>query len=91
MYARCNLILKMSRVYARSAPLAGLPAVGIGIAGGTDNGLVSGPRPVHNFFQVLQMRALEPLPVTRFTWNSARARAGELGASLAGMAVMLFT
>lgn len=80
------LILKMFRVYARSAPLAGLPAMGIGIAGGTGNGLVSGLRPVYHFFQVLQMRALEPLPVTRFNWSAARARAGELGAALAGVA-----
>ena len=80
------LILKMFRVYARSAPLAGLPALGIGIAGGTGNGLVSGLRPVYHFFQVLQMRALTPLPVTRFNWNAALVRAGELGQELAGMA-----
>jgi NAD(P)H-dependent FMN reductase len=80
------LILKMFRVYARSAPLAGLPALGIGIAGGTGNGLVSGLRPVYHFFQMLQMRALEPLPVTRFNWDAALARAGELGAALAAMA-----
>lgn len=80
------LILKMFRVYARSAPLAGLPAFGIGIAGGTGNGLVSGLRPVYHFFQVLQMRALEPLPVTRFNWSAALTRAGELGAQLASMA-----
>ena len=80
------LILKMFRVYARAAPLAGLPAVGIGIAGGTGNGLVSGLRPVYHFFQMLQLRALEPLPVTRFNWRAARGRAGELGAALAARA-----
>jgi NAD(P)H-dependent FMN reductase len=80
------LILKMFRVYARSAPLAGLPACGIGIAGGTGNGLVSGLRPLYHFFQVLQMRALAPLPVTRFNWVAARTRAGDLGAQLAAMA-----
>jgi NAD(P)H-dependent FMN reductase len=80
------LVLKMFRVYARSAPLAGLPAFGIGIAGGTGNGLVSGLRPVYHFFQMLQMRALEPLPVTRFNWTAALRRARELGAALAGMA-----
>ncbi len=80
------LILKMFRVYARSAPLAGLPALGIGVAGGTGNGLVSGLRPVYHFFQVLQMRALAPLPVTRFNWTDALARAGEAGRELAGMA-----
>jgi NAD(P)H-dependent FMN reductase len=82
---RC-LTLKMFRVYARSAPLAGLPALGIGVAGGTGNGLVSGLRPLYHFFQVLQMRALEPIPVTRFNWDAALRRAGEVGAELAGMA-----
>lgn len=82
---RC-LMLKMFRVYARSAPLAGLPAFGIGVAGGTGNGLVSGLRPLYHFFQVLQMRALEPIPVTRFNWDAALRRAGEVGAELAGMA-----
>ncbi|HYL81821.1 MAG TPA: NAD(P)H-dependent oxidoreductase [Candidatus Acidoferrum sp.] len=80
------LILKMFRVYARSAPLAGLPSLGIGIAGGTGNGLVSGLRPAYHFFQVMQMRAIEPLPVTRFNWGPALRRAGELGAQLASMA-----
>jgi hypothetical protein len=80
------LTLKMFRVYARSAPLVGLPAVGIGIAGGTGNGLVSGLRPLYHFFQVLQMRALEPLPVTRFNWSPALGRATALGAQLAAMA-----
>lgn len=79
-------ILKMFRVYARSGPLQGLPALGIGIAGGTGNGLISGLRPVYHFFQMLQMRALEPLPATRFNFNQALQRAGELGAQIAGMA-----
>jgi multimeric flavodoxin WrbA len=80
------LMLKMLRVYARSAPLAGLPAFGIAIAGGTGNGLASGLRPLYHFFLALQMRALEPLPVTRFNWTAAIARAGALGAQLASMA-----
>ena len=80
------LMLKMFRVYARSAPLAGLPALGIGVAGGTGNGLVSGLRPVYHFFQILQMRAVEPVPATRFNWPAALTRAVELGAVLARMA-----
>ena len=79
-------ILKMFRVYAPSAPLQGLPALGIGIAGGTGNGLVSGLRPVYHFFQMMQMRALEPLPATRFNFGAAAQRAGELGAQIAEMA-----
>ena len=76
-------ILKMFRVYAPSAPLKGLPAVGISIAGGTGNGLISGLRPVYHFFQMLQMRAYEPLPATRFNFEAAIQRAGELGRQLA--------
>ena len=79
------LILKMFRVYARSAPLQGLPAVGIGIAGGTGNGLISGLRPVYHLFQMMQMGALEPLPATRFNFEAAVQRAGELGSQLAPM------
>jgi multimeric flavodoxin WrbA len=79
-------ILKMFRVFARSAPFQGLPALGLGIAGGTGNGLVSGLRPVYHFFQMMQMRALEPVPATRFNFQAALQRAGELGGQLAGMA-----
>lgn len=79
------LILKMFRVYARSGPLAGLPALGIGVAGGTGNGLISGLRPIYHFFQMLQMRALDPQPVTRFSWKSAIVQAGEQGVRLASM------
>jgi multimeric flavodoxin WrbA len=79
------LILKMFRIYARSAPLHGLPAFGLAIAGGTGNGLVSGLRPVYHFFQVMQMRALEPVPATRFNFHQALTRAGELGRKISAM------
>lgn len=80
------LILKMFRVYAPSAPLQGLPAFGIGIAGGTGNGLVSGLRPVYHFFQMMQMRAVEPLPATRFNFDTAVEQARKLGKQMAAMA-----
>ena len=80
------LILKMFRVYALSGPLKGLPALGLGIAGGTGNGLVSGLRPVYHFFQMMRMRALEPVPATRFNLEQSLKRAGELGEQIAGMA-----
>jgi hypothetical protein len=75
--------LKMFRVFARSAPLQGLPAFGIGVAGGTGNGLVTGLRPLYQFFQVMQMRALEPLPVTRFNFDASIEKACQLGTQLA--------
>jgi len=77
------LVIKMFRTHASAGSLAGLPAFGIGVAGGTGNGLVSGLRPVYHFFQMMQMRALEPLPVTRFNYVQAKQRAAELGAELA--------
>lgn len=77
------LILKMFRCFARNAPLNGLPALGIGVAGGSGNWLVTGLRPVYLFFQQMQMRAIEPLPVTRFNFEAAGQRARELGAELA--------
>jgi multimeric flavodoxin WrbA len=80
------LILKMFRIYARSAPLQGLPAFGVAIAGGTGNGLVSGLRPVYHFFQMMQMRAVEPLPATRFNFDSAVEQARKLGEKIAAMA-----
>jgi NAD(P)H-dependent FMN reductase len=80
------LILKMFRVYARSAPLQGVPAFGIAIAGGTGNGLVSGLRPVYHFFQMMHMRALEPLPATRFNFDASLERARRLGEKIARMA-----
>jgi len=80
------LFLKMFRVFARSAPFQGLPAFGIGVAGGTGNGLLTGLRPLYHFFQTLQMRALEPLPVTRFNFDSSLKNASQLGAKLVEMA-----
>ena len=80
------LILKMFRIYAMSAPFHGLPAFGIAIAGGTGNGLISGLRPVYHYFQMMGMRAIEPLPVTRFNFKAALQRASELGAEIAKMA-----
>ena len=79
------LILKMFRVVALSGQLEGLPAFGIAIAGGTGNGLISGLRPVYHFFQMMQMRALEPVPATRFNLDQAIKRAEELGHHIAGM------
>ena len=54
-------ILKMFRVYARTTPIQGLQTLGIGIAGGTGNGLITGLRPVYHFFQMMQMRAIDRL------------------------------
>ncbi len=80
------LILKLFRIYARTRPLLGLPAYGIAIAGGSGNGLVSGLRPLYHFFRIMWMRAIEPLPVTRFDLAQAKLNAVESGYNLARMA-----
>ncbi len=79
------LILKIFRIYARTQPLAGIPAFGIAIAGGSGNGLVSGLRPLYHFFRIMWMRAIEPLPVTRFDLEQAVKGAAESGFRLAKM------
>ena len=79
------LFLKMFRIFAMSGKLRGLPALGIAIAGGTGNGLITGLRPVYHFFQIMQMRALEPVPATRFDLDKAVKRAEELGHQIAAM------
>ena len=78
-------ILKMFRIYAMSGPLNGLPAFGIAIAGGTGNGLISGLQPVYHFLQMMQMRALEPVPATRFNFDESLGRSKELGGQIAAM------
>jgi len=78
-------ILKMFRVYAHTASLQGLPALGIGIAGGTGNGLIPGLRPVYHFFQMMQMRAIDPIPSTRFNFTTSLERAQESGHTIAAV------
>ena len=79
------LILKLFRIYARTRPLLGLPAYGIAIAGDSGNGLLLGLRPLCHFFRTMWMRAIEPLPVTRFDLSQANIRAGESGYNLTRM------
>ena len=79
------LFLKMYRVFAGSGQLKGLPALGIAIAGGSGNGLTTGLRPIYHFFRTMQMRAIEPLPATRFDFDKAIKEAKLSGHRLAQM------
>jgi multimeric flavodoxin WrbA len=79
------LMLKMFRIYARSKPMDGVPAYGIAIAGGSGNGLISGLRPLYHFFRIQWMRAIEPLPATRFDLKQALVKAEEGGFKVARM------
>jgi multimeric flavodoxin WrbA len=72
---------KMHRTQANLAK--GVPALGIAIAGGTGGGLVSGLRPIHQHFQAMGMRPIEPIPATRFNWQWVLDRARGLGRLLA--------
>jgi multimeric flavodoxin WrbA len=79
------LFLKMYRVYAGSGQLKGLPALGIAIAGGSGNGLTTGLRPIYHFYRTMQVRAIEPLPATRFDFDKAVKEAKLSGNRLAQM------
>jgi len=79
------LILKMFRIYAMSGPLNGLPALGLAIAGGSGTGLISGLKPVYHFFQMMQMRAIDPVPSTIFDFGRALERATEQGRHISKM------
>jgi NAD(P)H-dependent FMN reductase len=68
---------KMHRTQANLS--SGVPALGIAVAGGTGGGLVSGLRPIYQHFQAMGMRALEPIPATRFNWPWVLGRARMLG------------
>ena len=79
------LFLKMYRVFAGSGQLKGLPSLGIAIAGGSGNGLTTGLKPLYHFFRAMQMRAIEPLPATRFDFDKAIKEAKLSGHRLAQM------
>jgi multimeric flavodoxin WrbA len=66
---------KLYRCFAASQPFSGKPAFGIAVAGGTGNGLVTGLYPLYHFFRIMWMRAIEPLPITRFNFEAAEEQA----------------
>lgn len=75
-----SFMQRMHRMQANAAN--GIPALGIAIAGGTGGGLISGLQPLYHFFQVMGMRAVEPVPVTRFNLEEATLKAKTLGTEL---------
>jgi multimeric flavodoxin WrbA len=76
-----DFIQKMHRTQANLAN--GTPALGIAVAGGTGGGLVNGLRPIYQHFHAMGMRAIEPIPATRFNWPWVLDRARMLGRVLA--------
>jgi multimeric flavodoxin WrbA len=79
------LFLKMTRVFTLSGKLNGLPALGISMAGMSGNGLITALNPVYHFFRIMRMRAIEPLPSTRFNLEKSKKAAEILGQRLANM------
>ena len=79
------LMLKLFRLYARSQSFKSIPALGIAIAGGSGNGLISGLRPLYHFFRIMWMRGITPLPVTRFDMDAALKKAELSGREITGM------
>ncbi len=79
------LMVKLFRLYARSQSYKGIPAIGLAIAGGSGNGLISGLRPLYHFFRIMWMRGITPLPVTRFDMDSALKIAESSGHNLVKM------
>ena len=64
----------------------GKPALGIAIAGGSGKGLLSGVQSLYHFFYHRQMRAIDPMPVSRFNMAEALSALEASGARLVGMA-----
>ncbi len=65
----------------------GLPALGAAIAGGSGKGLISGVQSIYHWFYHKQMRAIDPLPVSRFNMAEALSTIETSGRRLAEMAL----
>jgi hypothetical protein len=63
----------------------GKPALGISIAGGTGKGLLSGIQSIYHFFFHKRMRAINPIPVSRFNFEEATKELVVSGRKLASL------
>jgi NAD(P)H-dependent FMN reductase len=80
------LLSRILRVEMGEGPTAGMPALGIVLAGGSGNGLTEAMKPLYLLFEKLRWRPLDCFPVTRFNWDRALAFANGAGRDLAAMA-----
>ncbi len=80
------LLTRKLRVEMGEGPTAGMPCLGIVVAGGSGNGLVEAMKPLYLLFEKLRWRPLDSFPVTRFNWDRALAFANGAGRDLAAMA-----
>jgi NAD(P)H-dependent FMN reductase len=80
------LLGRKLRVEMGEGPTAGMPALGIVVAGGSGNGLTEAMKPMYLLFEKLRWRPLDSFPVTRFNFDRALAFANGAGRDLAAMA-----
>lgn len=80
------LLSRKLRVEMGEGPTAGMPTLGILVAGGSGNGLTEAMKPMYLLFEKLRWRPLDSFPVTRFNWDRALAFANGAGRDLAAMA-----
>ena len=81
-----GLLSRLLRVEMGEGPTAGMPALGIVVAGGSGNGLTEAMKPMYLLFEKLRWRPLDCFPVTRFNWDRAMAFANGAGRDLGAMA-----
>ncbi len=74
----------MDTVRLRIPNINGKPSLGIAIAGGSGKGLLSGIQSIYHYFYHKQMRAIDPIPVSRFNLSQALTELEKSGARLAG-------
>jgi len=60
----------------------GKPALGAAIAGGSGKGLISGAQSIYHFFYHRQLRAIDPIAVSRFNMETALEQMYQGGARL---------
>jgi multimeric flavodoxin WrbA len=79
------LLARTLRIEMGEGPTAGMPVLGMVVAGGSGNGLVEAMKPLYLLFEKLRWRPLDSFPITRFNWDRALAFAHEGGRDLAAL------
>jgi len=82
-YLDVNGLTKNFMDTTRTLNTNGKPALGISLAGGTGKGLTSTLRSIYNFFFCIELRGIDPLPVSRFNYKKALSQAYSSGRKLA--------
>ena len=82
-YLDVNGLTKNFMDTTRTLNTNGKPALGISMAGGTGKGLTSALKSIYNFFFCIELRGIDPLPVSRFNYKKALLEAYSSGRKLA--------